>query len=403
MMRTRTRGSLDGVQTYTTVTQNGQQTDYEQDISGVKVGEIQTTYDKVTPHFHQRIARGEVINNPFSSVLKRQDNTLKGAHIEDTWAFGTSIRHYVWSHGFLVPSPWGYALSFEQQLSEACTEAAARVENTTVDGSVEAAEARQTMSLFHVRNLALQDQLRRELAYAKRKGFRFPGPAVGAAVMANNWLMYRYGISPAVKLMNDALVVGSRIRTRRETARGSADTGGSVVEYGVPYTGGFNISFTPKRTMDWRVAVRAGILYEYRDFGNKYGFTLATVPRTIWEATPWSFVADWWVNAGDFISALTPRYHSFRLATWHGYELIVNSIYEPNWSWDGGGGRFTMHKAQSGDVLVHDETRYRLPYIRDPSLFVRENALKEILTSPRIVDAFALSTQLFFRLMSKVR
>lgn len=402
-IRTRTQGALTGTQTYKVTTQNGVPTSYIQNLEAVKVGEIQTTQDRVTPKFHSRKERGEIFNNPFESVRESRSNTWSGAIIQDTQAYGTAIRWYEWTHGFFIPGVSGWSFNFRQQLEEACTEAAARVENTVVDGTVEVGEARETMRLFEAGTWNLRRQIEKELAFAKRKGYRFPGSAVGAQVLANNWLLYRYGISPFVRSLHDILVVGSKIQTRRETSRGAGQTGGAERNLLTQTeTLGFGMSGTAYRNLDWKVSTRAGILYERRNFTNRYGFSLANVPSTIWELTPYSFVVDWFVNTGDFIRALTPRISSVRLATWHGFKLEVSEVYTVQYT-NPAGPRYSLHKAQTGEFARQTVHQRRLPYILAPTLYIRENALRKVLTSPRIVDAFALTSQLLFRLLSRVR
>lgn len=412
-IRTRTRGSLsDGHQVYLTVAQNGVQTSYDQYLPALQVGETQTTHDRVTPNFHARKAAGEIINNPFESISERRWNSFSGGQIEDTWAMGYQIRHYVWDYGYYIPPISGTASSFEQQKHEACTEAAARVESTAVDGLVEVAEARETMRLFHLGNLRLLRQLQKEYRFAKRKGWQFrdevgdlkrvvAGSTALTRVAANNWLMLRYGVTPAIRTMNDVLVVGSKIQTRRETSRGSAATGDNGIEAFPRYYGGFNSYADWTKHWSWEANVRAGILYERRNFTNRYGFSLANVPAAIWEATTLSFVVDWVLNTGDFIRALTPRTQSTRRATWYGWHLTVDEQYYTSAVFTDP--RFTVHKAQTGVFARRLEYRKRLPTLLSPSLFIRENALREIATSPRIVDAFALTTQLLFKLLTKTK
>jgi len=400
--RTRIRGSFDGgTQKYVTTTFAGSQVTADLGpYAGLSVGEQQTTTDVVTPNFRTRIERGEIINNPFTSWTVNKSESFSGHTIVKNTGSGSTIRTYDWEKGYSIPgvrTDWWVDIARQQV--EASTEAAAGVEDTTVEGATELAEGRQTIDLFNLRQYRLREQILRELRYAQKRGSKFP-VSVPAAVMANNWLLYRFGLGPACQLAMDTLIVGSRIRTRRETSRGFASTGGtdSVVQPTV--IGGFHdVQHTVTKT--WQSSVRAGILYEYwRSFGNKYGVTLGRLPGAAWEYLPWSFVADWFTNTGVFINALVPRVQTVRRATWLGYHTEIFLASYSSLSGIKGSG-YSVTKSQSGATVHKIEGRKRSPHVLAPSWYIRENAMSDVIHSARVVDAFALTTQLLFKLMRR--
>lgn len=399
--RVRERGSLSNSSKYVTTTFGGTVSTTEPyGTNRYQEGELQITTDVVTPKFRTRIARGEIINNPFSSFTQTWVNSYTRHVIRKNTGSGSTIKTYDWSHGYngntSFPTDWW--LDISSALEEASTEAAAKVGETSVDGATELGEARQTMQLFDRHQYNLRMEIEKELRYARKRGAKFP-TSVPIAVLSNNWLKYRYGIMPFVRLMNDALVVGSRIRTQREIKRGASVIGGDTEYTTSVETGAFHV-VTSTRSKTWEASTRAGILYEYRDFGNKYGFTLADVPPALWELTPWSFVVDWFANTGTFIRALTPRYNIVRRATWLGYETkldwhITHSLGAIRVS------GYTVDAQGSGSSSLRILGRKRVPHILSPTWSTRESALTEIITSKKIVDAFALTSQLFFRLMRR--
>jgi hypothetical protein len=399
-LRTRERGEYTiGTADYKEFRANGTQLGVTQTTSPhiLKVGEVQTTTDVVSSNFHTRVERGEIINNPFTSW------TVSYAPSFSPWIFtkpaatGTAHRTSTSSSG-----PYGNPGDRQRGFvdggnlfAEVSTEVAAKVAQTNVDGAVEALEARQTMELFDRRQWNLRDQVQKELRYAEKRGKRFP-VSVPVAVMADNWLKYRFGLGPLLALLNDTIVVGSKIQTRRETARDGASTGGSD-SFAFSIAGGYGVSdFEDRRS--WEISARAGILYEYINFRNKYGFSLDQVPYAAWNMVPWSFVADWVGNMGTFISALTPRSGVRRLATWCGYHTTINQIIAVT-SYTMTLSGWVVTQAPTGFTTIRMEGRRRIPHIFGPSLYIRENALKEIVTSKRIVDAFALTSQMFMKLM----
>lgn len=400
--RTRTRGVLQTGDTnrFTTTTFGG--TVVVSDgtpFAALEVGETQTTTDVVTPRFHARIAAGEIINNPFRSDTIVQSHTFSGHHIRKDSGSGSTIRDYEWKYGYTIPDAlWGWGVDTSAAMAEASTEAAAKVEETNVDGAVEAFEGRQTMQLFDLRQWSLRQQILKEIRYAEKRGKKFPVSAP-ASVMANNWLFYRYGIGPAVRLLHDTIVVGSRIQTRRQISRGFGETGGNSVDVLPVQSGSFH-NATTTRSKQWQSDVRAGILYERRSFTNQYGFSLANIPGAFWEIVPWSFVVDWGLNMGDFIRALTPRVQSIRRATWLVQHTTVDQLIDVSLGPVKVAGH-TVVKNQSGAFQRRAVAVRRIPQILSPTLYIRENALAAVANSQRAVDAFALTWQLLHKLMRR--
>lgn len=402
-IRTRTEGGFDTSQDkYTTVTFAGVSSTSNLGREVTKVGSSKTTTDVVTPNFRSRVARGEIINNPFESWKEEWVNSFTPHIIRRNSGSGSQIKSWTWDKGYNQPNRRNdWFCDIAQAQAEASTEAAAKVGETSVDGTVEAGEARETMKMFSLRNWNLREHIEKERKYAARRGYQFIENNVPLAIATSNWLKYRYGIIPLLALLNDTIVVGSRIRTRRETSRGFSSVAGDPVTVETPFSGAFHDGVGTS-TKTWSSSVRAGILYEYKDFGNKYGFSLGAIPRAAWELTTLSFVMDWFANTGEFISALTPRYSIVRRATWLGYETeVVYSYYNSIGPLKTSG--YTLDATGSGSATQRLTGRKRVPFIVAPTWYVRENALREIVTSKRIVDAFALTFQRFRGLMGAVR
>jgi hypothetical protein len=405
-----------GNQTYTTTKFNGSVT--VQDLgqsSFLSVGEQKVTTDVVTPKFHTRVARGEIINNPFLSVTDRGLHTWTGHGIATNSGSGSTIKDRDYSHFYntlnhFPGSPWGKLEEMDTVMREVCTSAAANVDSDDVDGWVETGEGRETIKLFDRDNYRLRTKLEQQYRFLRKKGYALPtdkrtrmllnaSAAVVAASseMANAWLMYRYGIAPGIRLLNDTLVKGTSIRTRRRTARASQVVQNDWVE-NFPGGGYYHPDAVVTVYGNASAAVRAGILYEYRSFSNKYGFNLDDLPEGFWNICPWTFVVDWFVNAGDFIGALTPKLHTVRLATWRGYhaEITRTATISPGPVRAG----YTVTKDCSGGTSVHIKTvKRRVPGILSPKLLARESGIREVLRSPKVGDALALSFQLLKRVL----
>lgn len=388
-LRYRTKGSLDdGPDWYH---YNGTKFNLS-NKEALRVGEYTNTTDVVTPNFRQRVERGEIINNPFESWRVNKSHSLVGP------AFRTTSNTWDYAHSYWgVPGTYltAWGVPFEEQYLEACNEARARAASPDVDGLVEMAEAGETMELFRRRTWKLNRYLTKERNYwTNRVTDKYMGTYGFGRFVRDNWLKYRYGIMPLLRLMHDAIVVGPKILTRRETSRGQAITGGSEIVT-TTSQGDANCSETWVVSRTWSVGTRAGILYEYNNFRNKWGFSLADVPAAIWEATPYSFVVDWFANTGEFIRALTPKLGTVELASWAGFHSEVR-IVATRTAWSVGSGR-TLTRAPSGSCLTVVEGKVRRNHCPGPKLYVRDGALRSIATSQRVLDAFALSSQLLFR------
>jgi hypothetical protein len=63
--------------------------------------------------------------------------------------------------------------------------------------------------------------------------------------------------------------------------------------------------------------VRAGAIVEISpDFGYSAGVRLRDIPRALWDLLPYSFVADWFANIGNYIDASISSSNSKVIASW---------------------------------------------------------------------------------------
>lgn len=389
ILRTRTKGALtDGADWYH---RNGTKYNLSNKLE-LQVGETQTTTDVVTPRYRQRVERGDIINNPFESWRISKSHSLSGPAFRNSTGSSTwDYAHSYWGVPGAYSVKWG--VEFAAQLQEACTEARARIAKSSMDGIVEVGEGRETLELFRLRTWNLIRHLERERKYATRKGL---GAVVAAGrLFRDNWLKYRFGILPALSLIEDA-VIGPRIRTVRETSRGAGSVGGSEVLWNSAQADA-TFSETWLVTRSWSVSTRAGVLYQYMNgYPNAHGFTLADLPVSMYNLVPWTFVGEWFVNMNDFIRAYTPHVGISELASWSGFHSEVtltatrtaSSLVNTS---------LTLTRAPSGVCITHVEGKVRRNHCPGATLYVKPNAVRGVLSSARAVDALALASQLLFR------
>lgn len=240
------------------------------------------------------------------------------------------------------------------------------------------AEIRSTLRLIR-RPL---DSLQRLLSRAERLGGR-----VGAA--ADVWLTYRYGVMPVVRDIG-AVIQGlkEKVGNVRRTTRAS----GNLSRYA--YSSQSYVLGSPAYTLLYgiqktdEVIVRAMSLDEYVvSLYENIGFTTKGLVTLPWELIPYSFVADWFVNLGDFLQALVPLPGVQQLGSCLTTRRVITNIYSPismNRS------TYVTLRQISGSCLSRLTTKVRTQLF-PPSLVVKSDFKFDDAT--RLADSLALIVQ----------
>lgn len=250
-----------------------------------------------------------------------------------------------------VPSSTLFTPSVDLETAKtlAGTAAQANIAEPDVMGLVDVAELGKTVRMLRepVFNL-------RRLVANIQKDHRKSRKAVTVAqYVAGNWLKYRYGILPLVMSIQGTMKALTKERvSQRMTARGASYVPGqsynSTLNLNVP-SGQAGWNRVIKWTCGQSHTVRAGVLYEYHtSLSSDLGFTLTEIPPAAWELIPFSFVADWFANMGDYIRAVTPKTGLRILASWttvtrstqYNYEQTGSAVNVPGgcYTYSGGPG-----------------------------------------------------------------
>lgn len=412
MTRTRTQGSLEPFQWDVVTTDCANVTTTEtRNTSGIEVGATKEMVDVVIPSFKTKSSKGEVFVNKMASVEEVCSCTFNSwEHLQKSGQpcyAGTGKRK--WGNGPYAFPGMGTDLAvsnLDSYVIEASTAAAGGVSIPDIQGLVELVEARKMIpllkgpinTLLRIRqgildNKGFQAYARREYQRRKRMYSRSPDRAVDhlSDFLAGNWLKYRYGIMPAVRLAEDILKRRGE-RPNRLTSRGRS--GYSTFDT-VTYTSGgtvWNTSNVVTRTCN--LSVRAGVMYEDGSVFDPYGFRFSDVPDALWELTPFSFVADWFSNAQDYIRAITPRSGVRIRGSWWGYELIqVRDIsYSSTWK---SVPYLTEGARPSGSISLTKTTKVRNPGVRAALQFSPSQVVAKGYNTIRVLDSLALIAQLF--------
>jgi hypothetical protein len=390
-MRLRTKGAIeDVVRTNRETAFNGSVSTTTSTPSHLRSGSLKTTIDVVTPGFHRKQKAGKIVNSPFHTFESERAHFYSGYKVRRKTGSGSTVQYY--EADVLYSEPPGVpSLSISTPLRDlAGTEAAANVLKPDLEGLVEIAEFREAIQLFNIRRLVLDKHLRgilRDLWWKHRVK-----SSVG--LLSDYWLKYRYGIMPLVNSCTKALQIGKKPRPVRMTARGSASD--SVSRTDVVTSGGsfYNCDFTVNQTM--QVDVRAGVLYEIYTDHNRYGFSFSEVPAAVWETIPFSFILDWGANVGSFIRSITPKAGIRVLSTWTTTRMTRTSQWVLDSTFVGSPSTFENIQSPSGSALQTYSEVHRSPGISKALRFDLPS-FKAIPTDKRILDAFALTMQLFLK------
>lgn len=202
------------------------------------------------------------------------------------------------------------------------TNALSNVAEPEVQGQVDLVELRKTIQLLK-RPIQKWDSIQKiaERRFKKAKASGKTDARNLSEFISSNWLAYRYGFIPLMLSTQGLLKALSKgVTSKRQTARGSSFVPTQTATYNATYaastvTGGFtkylSIVGTKVHT------VRTGVLYEHTtSLRASLGMELHEIPSTAWELIPYSFVADWFANIGDYIRAVTPKAGVKILSSW---------------------------------------------------------------------------------------
>lgn len=301
---------------------------YRLQRSGLE-GELyqKTTIDVVTPNYHSRIAKGEIINNPFTSITTHTDTGLismsgsAGARSPASITYSNQFGGYlpvdeaIVFRGGEIPNP----PSIDPPINRAVQQAYASCENTEVQSLVIAGESRKTVK-YLTSVIYKVIGIMRDVRRLDWRALYYDN--LTPSELRSSYLELRYAIRP---LMYDARDIVNHfkdsIRSRRRTFRSRADASEVEEEFSGTFALTSNTTFGTcvgdyegKHTLS--SSVYAGILTELDPVSELDTLGMLDIPETIWELVPWSFIIDWFVNIGTVIAALTPEVGVKELTSW---------------------------------------------------------------------------------------
>lgn len=377
------------------------------------VGKTKTFSDTVSPGWFWRRAKGEVFFNPMQ--MTELEITFSGSggranqisqlncsgtlyNVERRW----SDSHYFWAltgggnyglraDGTLnMPTDSLTSADQAEAILEAATKARAGVKSGNAGGWETLAQTRKTLDLLRNPFSSLTKMTNSFMSKSSRsKGSRGGPGALGGGVLqipADEWLKYRYGVLP---LINDVQAVlnelGRTYKRQRHSSRASVTLESNASRTFSTTTTGWGGTHQETRTSV--TVVRAVSLDEYvSSMAIELGLDLSQLPKTAWELVPFSFVADWFVNVGDFLNAMTPRLNVNHLGGCVTIDdLTTTSVTSSAWTPPVG---HTIAASPSGTYVEIRRTKRRDVPLPGAALQVKADFRFDKLT--RIGDAAAL-------------
>lgn len=288
------------------------------DGTPVTTGRFREMYDVPTPRFRTLVKKQDV-----SQPASWYDQRISAVSGQTSWYISGNGRI---SRGVLTGCCAGYCpkeivvlptfLSTDESNARSAllTSALADANSSEFQGQTFAAEAIKTVQMLgspfkSLRSLTMKMVRHRDDLV--RKGLS------SAEASASAWLEYRYGWRPLLMdcadlfkvLSGQGRVPGVVLRKRhRQSFDWSGSSSADV----------FNNTYQRVRgehKLSYRSTVHAGARYKITDpryeqfLSTSLGLSLDFVPSTVWELVPFSFVADWFVNVGDWIRSVVPNPH----------------------------------------------------------------------------------------------
>lgn len=363
-----------------------------------KTGTYKVTNDYVTRNFGRIMAQGEIVNNPFYT-MEQTYTTNMGSSIHrhpGTCPDIYEISHYF---NFVKGSPEPLPLISGEALHslqvQVATAAAAKVAAPDWASSVFFAELNQTVdSLRHpLKNFS------KFLGSVEKKGRRRRGRKFSTLgkYLQDEWLNVRFSFRPFLYDISEGVAAIGRVletRSDRHTARSSASLSDNQTVSSTYSDSTFRIDYDT--VVSDKIKVSAGVLYDYHyDFDASFGLRPSDIPSTAWELVPYSFVADWFVNVGDYIAALTPKPGVAQLASWvvtRREITTLRSITSSSLTASAVAGGWVADQLPIGTDSVVQKSIQR-ECLLPVGLTIKPSAPIQVASSFRVIDALALITQ----------
>lgn len=295
--------------------------------------------DYVTPNFKKLRAEGKIINNPLE-IAESLENipapfvsyerktyrhmTLSGARVEGLQAvnklygdvdfkrlIGTANAQYL----EVTPA----TVDIERLIALTVNSCHSKIASSDLLIGASIAESGKTVSDL----LKLSRKILKVARFLKHP--RLPKRINKKSIRAAHneaeelYMQVRYMLRPLYYDILGVMKVSSKqFYTDRFTYRASADDSVSLSSTDIvcPWWYQTAVKLRLQKTSSYSVVARAGVLCAVHDQALWARAGLSLIPELAWELVPFSFIADWFANFGDIVSAWAPTPGISKLASW---------------------------------------------------------------------------------------
>jgi hypothetical protein len=362
------------------------------------VGEYWEMTDVVTPGFHAKKKRGEVVFSPMTSIHTKATMTLGSAtYRKKTNGINCSgVYHDIGSKadvsGFLpdycsaVGFTQGACLVAPLLISEVDKHNLSADLMTRVLSNVGKSKLNLGEDWAEIdKSLRLLSDLFSDL----RKILTNPNFLTKAKSAANIWLLTRYGLKPLINDIFDALLALEKdVGRQRVTTRARDSISQSSVRTVTKASATVTHYIREEVTDDLEYRVMS--LNEYTiSTGFNLGFGLKNLGLLAWELIPFSFVIDWFVNIGEYIGSLVPAIDAQQLGSCYvlhrNYSMRITALDEiPISGW-------TSVSKDTGEYLFARTIKQRVVNMPGPRLHLQSDF--KLTERNRCLDALSLVVQ----------
>lgn len=290
--------------------------------------------DIVTPQFHKLSGEGKIFNNPmtierssyFESMARFELKLLRKQYVFEPHEAGTAqgITGNHWN-GYMAasyklgsPASATYCelpeLDIDACKSRAITQAHANITFSQARMLETLGEGKETIrglaSIFK-RVIKIYKALKRLDLKALKK-------EISLKQLQDRYMEARYTLRPLIyeASMIHAAYTAPLMKGNRHTFRGYDAVEGSYENLHVLANEGSSYHYWVSHTCQRKVEARAGVLVSVERVTAPMLWGLDQPIETLWELTPFSFIADWFWNIGQTISSFTPTAGTKELASW---------------------------------------------------------------------------------------
>jgi len=235
-----------------------------------------------------------------------------------------------------VPVDYSFLSSVFSNISaNALIQAYAKMNGSALMSGETASDFGQTVSMLKRPMGSARDLIRRMIKSRRR----YPAKTAAQLAQATSsvWLEYRYGWKPLIMdcgtLIHECNKKAAKSGSRLVARSGTSVRKSQSMSFSQGGLGNWPLTATGVVATEFEATAHAGVLYELTAWAdtNRYSRIAGTrpndIPATIWEVIPYSFVVDWFVGIGSWLTAVTPNPDVRVLGNWVTYTSNTNDKF----------------------------------------------------------------------------